>query len=368
MQSFKKSCFIAIISMTLAINQHVTACTNIMVKATDGTIIIARSMEFGADFNSNLNSSPRGRMFETKAPNNKTGLSWKAKYGYIFLDGLGIDTVVDGMNEVGLSFGALLFPGYAKYPTVPVGHDDHALPYMNFGDWILGNFKNVDEVRQALPTVYVYLNNVPSLGSTTFPVHYTITDVSGKGIIVEYVDGKMHIFDSIGVMTNSPTYDWHLTNLQNYLHLSPVNPPNVAVSGETFAVTGQGYGMIGMPGDISPPSRFVKSAVYSHVAVATPDASSALNMAEHLMNNVDIPKGIAREPESGKFANDITQWVVFKDLSNKIFYYHTYDNLSLHAVYLNKINLSEKAPRLKMPIMSKSYINDVTALFQKKTT
>jgi choloylglycine hydrolase len=359
----RKILLIAVIYLTFNICQSVSACTNVTIKAADGSVIIGRSLEFSLDFHSNIRSSPRGRAFNTIAQDGKPGLSWKAKYGYIFLDGLGIDTVVDGMNETGLSFGELLFPGYAKYPDIPAGLDHQALPYMSFGDWVLGNFKTVDEVRSALSNVYVYLNTEPSLGTMTFPVHYIITDTTGKGIIIEYNDGNMHIYDSMGVMTNSPTYDWQTTNLQNYLHLSPFNPTSVSVNGEVFAVTGQGYGMIGIPGDISPPSRFVKMALYSHVAVTTRDAASALNMAEHLMNNVDVPQGIAREPHSGKYINDITQWVVFKDLTNKVFYYRTYNDLSLHAVTFSKVDLSEKAQRFMMPIASKEYVNDVSGPF-----
>ncbi len=365
MKKLKKCLLLVAIFSMFNISYTASACTDVMVKAEDGSIIIGRSLEFSLDFHSNIRSSPEGRSFTTVTQNGASAMSWKAKYGYVYLDGLSIDTVVDGMNEVGLSFGELLFPGFASYPDIPAGHESQALPYMSFGDWVLGNFKTVSEVRQALSNVYPYLNLEPSLGAMTFPVHYIITDASGKGIVVEYNNKKMHIFDSIGIMTNSPTYDWQTTNLKNYLNLSPLNPSSVAVNGEVFAVTGQGYGMVGIPGDISPPSRFVKTAIYAHVALTTKNAVNALNMAEHLMNNVDIPQGIAREPQSGKYINDITQWVVFKDLTNKVFYYRTYNDLSLHAVKFSKINLSENAPRFSMPIASLEYVNDVSEQFIK---
>lgn len=341
------------------------ACTNIQITAKDGSIINARSMEFGEPFASNLRSSPRGRMFTTLAPDGKPGLSWKAKYGYVFLDGMNIDVAVDGMNEVGLSFGALLFPHFAKYADLTADHDSQALPYMNIGDWILSNFKTVDEVRNALPNIYIFLNKLPGLGDATFPLHYVISDASGKGIVVEYVDGKMHIYDSLGVMTNSPSYDWHVTNLTNYLHLTPTNPAPVKADGQIFAATGQGYGMIGLPGDISPPSRFVKSAVLMKVAIPADNAAGALNLAQHIMNNVDIPFGEAREPSNGNYFSDVTQWVVFKDLTNKVFYYRTYDDMTLHGVSLSKVDFSENAARMKMPITSKQYVNDMTDQFLK---
>lgn len=344
------------------------ACTNVLVKATDGTMLIARSMEFAQDMHSNLRTSTRGRAFNSLAPDGKPGLTWKAKYGYVYLDGMNIDAVVDGMNEVGLSYGALLFPGFAQYPGVTAGHDNQALPYMSFGDWVLGNFKTVDEVKQALNGVSLYPNKLPGLGDTIFPLHYSITDATGKGIIVEYVEGKMHVYDSIGVLTNSPTYDWQVVNMANYLHLAPTNPPAVVANGITYAVTGQGYGMIGLPGDISPPSRFVKTTVLMRLAVPTADAAGALNMAEHILNNVDIPLGEAREPQSGNYIDDVTQWVVFKDLTHKVFYYRTYADLSLHAVYMNKLDFANNAPRLMMTIASKEWVQDMTHQFLGATS
>jgi len=341
----------------------VLACTDFRIKAADGTVMVTRSLEFAEAFQSNLRSSPRNRVFNTIAPDGKAGLSWKTKYGYVYLDGLGVDIAVDGMNEAGLSFEELYLPGLAEYQTVTADQDAKALPYSSFGDWILGNFRTIDEVRQALPSVVIFANKLPGLGDTIFPVHFSIFEASGKGIVIEYIAGKLHVYDNIGVMTNSPSYDWHTTNLLNYIRLAPVNPPNVIVNGVTYEANGQGYGMIGLPGDISPPSRFVKTATLLQVAVPSVDAAGALNMAQHIINNVDIPLGVAREPQSGNYISDITQWVVFKDLTHKNFYYRTYDNMTIRMVSLAKINFADNAPRLKMPITSKAYIQDMSDVF-----
>ncbi len=342
------------------------ACTDIRVTAQDGTILVARSLEFALNFHSNLRTSPRGRVFKVIAPDGKPSLSWTTKYGYVGLDGLGLDIIMDGMNEEGLTFEELLFPGYAQYASITPENEKQALPYLAFGDWILGNFKTVDEVRQALSTVSLYVNKIPSLGDTTFPLHYAMTDASGKSIVVEYVKGQMHVYDNtLGVMTNSPSYDWQTTNILNYTRLSPLNPPTVKAQGIIYAVTGQGYGMIGLPGDISPPSRFVKSSVLLNVAIPAPDAAGALNLAEHIMNNVDVLRGEAREPQSGDYVDDITQWVVFKDITHKVFYFRTYGDMNVRAVSLSKLNLAKDAPRLKMPIARPAQIQDLTDEFLK---
>jgi choloylglycine hydrolase len=354
--------YVFFIVMIFSVNAAL-ACTDIRVQAKDGTVIVARSMEFALDLHSSLRTSPRGRAFTSMTPGGKTGLSWKAKYGYVFLDGMGVDAVLDGMNEAGLSIEDLFMPDFAKYQTVPAGKDSQSLGYINFGDWVLGNFKTVDEVRAALPAIFVYAQLIPGQGNTVFPLHFSIFDKSGKGLIVEFVDGKLNMYDSIGVFTNSPTYDWHKLNLLNYVHLSPENPAPIAVKGISYGALGQGFGMVGLPGDVSPPSRFVRMAALLHVVVPANDAVSALNLAEHVINNVDIPLGLVREPQGNDYINELTQWVVFKDLTHGIFYYRTYTNLSLNAVDLGKLDFAENAPRLHMPIANAEKVNDLTSQF-----
>ena len=221
---------------------------------------------------------------------------WKAQYGYVFLGRDNQDVAIDGMNEAGLSVEALYLPNYAKYELLPAGKNNQALPYIHFGDWVLSNFKSVDEVQKALPSVFVVAEKIPGLGDMIFvPIHFAIYDATGKGIVVEYIDGKRMVYENkIGIMTNSPGYNWHLTNMNNYVHLTPTNPNPVLDNGLQFVATGQGYGMIGTPGDISPPSRFIKTAVLTRVVIPADNALGTLNLAEHIINNVDIPRGLAR--------------------------------------------------------------------------
>ncbi|MHB1221375.1 MAG: linear amide C-N hydrolase, partial [Gammaproteobacteria bacterium] len=201
--------------------QTANACTDLRLTAKDGTVIISRTMEFAGDLQSNLRSSPRGRHFNFTAPNGVQGSTWNAKYGYLYLDGANQNYAVDGMNEVGLSVEALYLPGMTKYQTVPAGKEGQAIPYISFGDWVLSNFKTVDEVRQALSAIYVFEQTLSGMGDMVFPLHFSIYEASGKGIVIEFVNGQMSISDSIGILTNNPTYSWQVTNLRNFLNLSP---------------------------------------------------------------------------------------------------------------------------------------------------
>ncbi len=354
-------------SLVLFQTNFSNACTDFRLTAQDGTVLVTRSLEFGIDLKSNLISSPRGTAFASKTPNGKDGLIWKSKYGYLLVDGLNMGIAADGINEKGLSFEYLYLPGDTTYQTVPVGKDNQAIPYYYFGDWILGNFSTVDEVKQALTTIYVFSQKMPNGPDIIFPVHAAIYDSSGKSIVVEFVNGKMHIHDNnVGVLTNSPTYDWQISNLRNYVYLSPYTPNPVTINGIMFPVTGQGAGAHGLPGDVSPPSRFVKTNYLIKTAMPAKDANSLLNLAQHIINNFDIPYGLARAKDSsGKDKMESTQWVVFKDLTHKVFYYRTYSDLTLHAVALNQVDFSEGAEKRKMLLVNNQVVLDMTKQFNQ---
>jgi choloylglycine hydrolase len=269
------------------------------------------------------------------------------------------------MNEKGLSFEYLYLPGETTYQTIPTGKENQAVAYLQFGDWVLSNFSSIAEVRAALSSIYIYKFTNPALKNIVFPLHAAIFDSTGKGIVVEFINGQVIVSDHVGVMTNSPTYSWHVTNLRNYLNLSPYSPKPVTDGGITYSATSSGAGMVGLPGDISSPSRFVKTAFLLQVAYQAKDAAEALNLAQHIINNVDIPAGLALSKDNGKIDAETTQWAVFKDLTHKVLSYRTYGDLTIHTVDMSKLDLSEKAPRLKMPLADKAFVINETDNFIK---
>lgn len=352
---------LTVLASALILTHSALACTDILIKAKDGTQLIARTLEFAMPLNSEVVTSPRGITFTNKAPNGKPGMSWKTKYGYLFVDALNQLFTVDGMNEQGLAIEFLYLPGNTEYQTVPAGKEANAIPYYYFGDWVLGLFKSVEEVKAALKNVYVFQQNIPNLGDIVFPVHAAIHDAAGNGIVVEFVKGEIKVHDFIGVMTNAPTYDWHTTNILQYENLSPYNPRTIVANGVAYAFNGQGAGMVGLPGDVSPASRFVKMAFMLHYAYPADNAAAALNLSRHIINNVDIPAGVAREKNGDQEVVDITQWTVFKDLTNKMFYYYTYNDMTMHSIDMSKLNFAEGAPRSRMMMESPPVITDMTS-------
>ncbi|MEO8421729.1 MAG: choloylglycine hydrolase family protein [Hyphomicrobium sp.] len=326
------------------------ACTDVRLIAGDGSPFTVRTMEFAVDLNSDVQILPRGMDVTSPAPNGD-GLKWKSKYGYVAMNAYDMPVATDGLNEKGLGFGALYLPAEAKYQEVTASDQAKALSNASFGAWVLGNFENVDEVKAALGGVVVWGETVPQLGSYA-PLHYAVHDASGKSIVIEYVEGKLHVYDNdVGVLTNSPTYPWHIENLRNYANLTPVNAKPVKIGNINYAGMGQGSGLRGLPGDPTPPSRFVMAAATAYLADKPKDAAEALILAEHLIDRVDIPKGLVRDyTNGGKPLGDYTQWTTFRDHANKVYYWKTYNDPSLKSVDLKTLDFTAGQPTRSLSV------------------
>jgi choloylglycine hydrolase len=325
------------------------ACTDVHIAASDGSVLSARSMEFGPPLGSRLVVRPRGSKLESPAPNGANGLGFIAKYGYAYMDGFQIDAVTDGLNEAGLSFGALYLPGFAEYESVSAADNPKALSNLHLGAWVLSQFATVAEVKAALGGVKVWGEPLAIFNNSFVPLHFAIHDASGKSLVLEWVGGKLTMYESTaGVLTNSPPYDWQMLNLRNFVSLSPDNAKPVKVNGVTYPATGQGSGLFGLPGDPTPPSRLVQTAVALAAADKPKDHMEALVLAQKLMNRVDLPAGLARDP--GSHESDITQWVVFRDHASRVYYYRTYEDMTLRALDLKKTNLAPGALARRIPI------------------
>jgi choloylglycine hydrolase len=185
------------------------------------------------------------------------------------------------------------------------------------------------------------------------PFHLIVHDLAGRCVVIEFVEGKTKVFENpVGVITNSPTFDWHLTNLRNYVKLTPTNAPPLAIGKAKFGPLGEGSGMLGLPGDYTPPSRFVRAVALSQAANPPRDADDAVNTAFHLLDNFDIVKGVVRAEQSGRIANDHTQWTSAADLKNHRYFYRTYDDPRIRVVDLSKIDFS-RGKIQRLPILDK---------------
>ena len=312
------------------------ACTSIRIKTEDGLVFYARTMEGAIPFNSQVTVIHKGTSFQGTLPDNThKGLKWTTKYGIVGMNAFGQPLLTDGINEAGLTVGDLFLPGYAEYQPFDPAKANITLAQYEVATWLLSSFATVAEVRQGLGQVRVVQG--PKEVAGPLPLHFAVHDPQGNSLVVEYVKGKLHIYDNpLGVMTNSPTFDWITTYLSNFVNLSATNVPQLDLKGFTIHQFGQGSGMVGLPGDLSPPSRFVRMVALTQAALPVKGADAGLNLAMTIINNVDIPKGAVREKTEKGMMYDITQWVVAADLAAKKYYFHTYDNKNWRCVDLAK--------------------------------
>lgn len=333
------------LAATLAATPVAQACTGITLTAEDGTVVRARTMEFNVNLESNVILVPRGYARTGSTPDGKTGMEWKAKYASVGTNPMGLPLIVDGLNEKGLSVGLFYFDQSAGYQPYTADDAPRTLAPQELGSFMLDSFATVDEVKAAIPDILV-APVVFKQFNMVLPVHYVVTDTTGASVVVEYVDGKLTIHDDgIGIITNNPPFDWHMTNLQNYVNLGLENAPPQKLGDVTISGLGQGTGLLGMPGDFTSPSRFVRAAIFAHGVDPTATSEHGIFQAFHILNNFDIPKGVAREDtkdKQGNIVSDYTQWTSANDLANRRFYFRTYENSDIRVVDLTKQDLDAK--------------------------
>jgi choloylglycine hydrolase len=316
------------------------ACTGISLKSADGAAIRGRTLEFGFPMQSKVIVIPSGKELSGTLPDGSKGLVYKSKHAIVGANALGMPVILYGINDQGLSVGLFYFPGYAKYTDVTPENASHALAGYEFGVWALANFATVDEVREAVKDIVLVPTPAPGLGSPQGAVpgaHFFLQDKSGKSLVVEPVDGTLKVHDApLGVMTNAPTYDWHMTNLANYVNLSVKDVESAKVGPVTVNSLGAGAGLLGLPGDFTPPSRFVRAVVYSQAAAPNATAEDAVLSAFHILNQFDIPKGSVVNSAGGEAMDETTEWTSVADLKNLRWYFRTFEDQSIHMVDLKQ--------------------------------
>jgi len=134
----------------------------------------------------------------------------------------------------------------------------------------------------------------------------------------------------------TPTYDWHMTNLNNYLSLTVKDIDRAKMGPVTLSAFGSGSGLHGLPGDFTPPSRFIRAAIYSQAAAPNATAGDAVLAAFHILNQFDIPKGSVQNSAMGKAVDEVTEWTSVADLKNLRWYYRTREDQSIHMVDLKQ--------------------------------
>ncbi|WP_312861494.1 linear amide C-N hydrolase [Segnochrobactrum spirostomi] len=317
------------------------ACTTLMTRDASGGVYHGRTLELASWLPYNVVYVPAGTWLKSSTPTDADkALQGSSRYRVLAItvpvDAAGSNKVVEGVNEEGLSFSALMYAG-AVGPQVRIEQSQKALAAADLGAWGLSQFKNVAEVKAAMANQPVWLAGLAVLGGLKTPLHYIFYDRAGNSIVIEFADGKQSVNDNpIGVMTNGPELSWHLTNLNNYSFLTNVDKSTGSFNGVNVAQPDSGIATAGLPASNTSVGRFVRAAYYSTYVEKAKDPDTAIVTLAHVMNNFDRPRDITIDQSgavanegvatTGKaaFSSEYTTWTALTDLNRGLLFVRTY--------------------------------------------
>ncbi|WP_415328535.1 linear amide C-N hydrolase [Chryseobacterium sp. MMS23-Vi53] len=301
------------------------ACTRVVYKGPENTIITARSMDWREEIPANLWILPKGidRTGEVGTPSQK----WKSKYGSIVTTSWDIASS-DGMNEKGL-VANLLWLGESQYPKFDPKGKQKGIAISLWAQYFLDNFATVKEaVEEAQKENFVIVSDyIPGTERFT-TVHLSLSDASGDNAVFEYLGGKLIIHHSpdYTVMTNSPVFNEQLA-LNNYWKGIP--------------------GTVMLPGTNRAADRFVRASYYINAIPQTPDPRTAIASVFSVIRNCSVPYGISSETEPNISS---TRWRSVSDQKNLVYYFETVFTPNTFWVNLKEFDLSQKGKVMKLDL------------------
>ncbi|OJG91527.1 hypothetical protein RV15_GL000613 [Enterococcus silesiacus] len=295
----------------------------------DQTVLLARTMDFAVILDAEPTFIPRKKLFFANDKNDDR----KNDYAFVGMARQmdnGEFVFADGLNEKGLSCAALYFSGYADYNSQD-SNKKYSLAPHDVVPFLLSTCSTIEDATRTMENAQVDNTALDFLG-IVLPLHWVITDTTGKSIVVEYTEQTLHIYEnSIGVMTNSPDYKWHTTNLRNYIGLQPDQKTEVHLKDMVMKPFGEGAGAFGLPGDFTPPSRFVRAVFLKNCLQDIQSELDGITSLFHVLANVDIPKGVVKTTQ----AYDYTQYTSVMVNSTLNYYYKTYNNQRIRCIQLD---------------------------------
>lgn len=306
-------------------------CTAITYKTKD--FYFGRTLDYEISYGDEVTITPRNYEFNFRHKQNI-----KNHYAII---GMAYVTenyplYYEAVNEKGLGIAGLNFVGNAQYNKKIKGKDN--ITQFEFIPWILSQSTTVKEAKKLIEKI----NFLDEPFSTNLPLaqlHWIISD-SIESITVEAVKDGIKIYENpVGVLTNNPTFDKQMFELNNYMNLSTKSPKNTFAKSLNLEKYSRGMGAIGLPGDLSSQSRFIRAAFVKMNSVSKEEEKESVSHFFHILNSVEQQRGCC-ELDDGIF--EITIYTSCCNASKGIYYYTTYDNHQITAIDMHKENLNSE--------------------------
>lgn len=304
-------------------------CTAMTLQSKSKEQFFGRTMDFSHDIIPQLYIVPSSYTWV----NSLNGKGMKNTYRFIGL-GQELDGLLgffDGVNEKGFAAAVLYFAGYARYDNQLMNPSTDLVASIDFLHYILGNCASIKELPALLKDISIVGIEDP-VTNTVAPLHWITTDRSGECVVIEStIRGVELINNPIGVMTNSPDIHWHMTNLRNYMEVTPTQVDEVLWDNINLTPFGQAGGTIQLPGGFTSPERFVRTS-YLKTHIPTPkDSTEAITACFHIMESVSIPKGAII---TNRNTYDYTKYTAFINTNTCDYFYKTYDDLQIRTANL----------------------------------
>ncbi len=319
-------------------------CTAISFKASEH--YFGRNLDLEHSYNENIIIVPRKYPF-----NFRRVISIEKHYAMI---GMGIvvnnyPLYFDAANERGLSIAGLNFPDNAVYYEEV--HEKENIAPFELIPWLLSGCSNVREAVKLLERTNIV--NIPfSEELTLTPLHWMISDREAT-IVVEAVKEGLRIYDNpVGVLTNNPAFNMQMFNLNNYMQMSTRPPVNFLSDSLELQVYSRGMGALGLPGDLSSQSRFVKAVFTKLNSVACESDEDSISQFFHILGAVEQQKGCVRIGNEYEF----TIYTSCCNTDKGIYYYTTYGNRCINGVDMNTEDL-ETDSLIEYPLIKNQQIN-----------
>lgn len=306
-------------------------CTGISFHAKDH--YFGRNLDLERSYNERVVITPRNFKLNMRHKD-----SLNTHYAMI-----GMATVIDdyplyyeATNEKGLSMAGLNFPQNADYKPYEENKDN--ISPFELIPWLLGQCSNIDEVKELLDKMNLVNTNF-SEQLPLSPLHWIISDQK-ESITVESVKDGLKVYDNpYGVLTNNPTFDYHMMNMNNYMHLHEGPSTNQLSNQYTFDNYSLGLGAFGLPGDFSSTSRFVRATYVKSKSVVKESEKENVNQFFHILRSVAMPLGCVLA-KNGEF--EYTRYSSCCNTNKQIYYYTTYYNSSITSIHMHDVDLDSQ--------------------------